>query len=151
VSLPAVTSPQYSKAMALGFKLEYSDTDRYWSTFDLMCKYVTEILVPYFVRQKERMGVRADQECILQLDVWSVHRSVTFRTWLDQNYSWLVYLFVLASCTSIAQPCDVGIQRPLKLAMKQVQHVDIFDKTVLLLDSGVDPTELRLDTKIATL
>ncbi|KAF8837348.1 hypothetical protein BDN67DRAFT_909341, partial [Paxillus ammoniavirescens] len=33
--------------------------------------------------------------------------------------------FVLTGTTGVAQPCDVGIQRPLKLAIKELQHEDI--------------------------
>jgi hypothetical protein len=150
-SLPSTTSPYYQEAMDIGIKFEYSNTNTYWSTFKLMCKWVTDILVPYFVQQKATYNAPEKQECILQLDVWSVHRSIAFRTWLDANYNWITYLYVPANCTGIAQPCDVGIQRPFKLAIKQAQHADIVEETLHLLQSGVDPENVRLDTSIGTL
>ena len=150
-SCPSRDSAFYEEAMNLGFKFEFSNTDTYWSTFDLMCKYVREILVPYFMEQKKRAATHDNQECILQLDVWTVHRSVAFRTWLDQNYPWIIYLFVLGGCTGIAQPCDVGIQRPLKLSIKRSQHADVVDETLGYLENGTDPAELRIDTRIGTL
>ncbi|KAH7917361.1 hypothetical protein BV22DRAFT_976149, partial [Leucogyrophana mollusca] len=98
-SLPKRTSSQFAEATKLGFKVEFSNTDTYWSTFELMCRYVTDILVPYWTRQKILHGASPDQECILQLNVWVVHRSVAFRTWLDTTYTWIKYRFVPANCT----------------------------------------------------
>jgi hypothetical protein len=150
-SLPQKSSPLFDEAAALGIKLEFSSTDTYWSTFDLMCKYVTTVLVPYWTKEKELAGAPADQDCVLQLDVWSVHRSVAFRTWLDKNYIWINYSYVPANCTPVAQPCDVGIQRPLKHVVKQAQHAAIVDETLSLLEDGVAPGDLRLDTTVGTL
>ncbi|KAG1871544.1 hypothetical protein F4604DRAFT_1926276 [Suillus subluteus] len=106
-SLPMKTTPQFKDTQDLGFKLCFSNTDTYWSMFQLMCDYVGDILVPYWTRQKELVGAPDDQECILQLDVWSVHKSIQFCTWLDQQYPWIKYRFVPGGCTGIAQPCDV--------------------------------------------
>ncbi|KIJ09610.1 hypothetical protein PAXINDRAFT_87232 [Paxillus involutus ATCC 200175] len=103
-----------------------------------MCDYVCHILIPYWNRQKEKVGAPDDQECILQLDVWSVHRSVQFRTWLDQNHAWIKYRFVPGGCTGIAQPCDVSIQRPFKLAVKRAQHADIVKESLSLLQKTDD-------------
>lgn len=150
-SCPSKGSLLYAEAEEIGIQFEYSNTDTYWSTFDLMCKYVRQILVPYFTMQKESAQADDNQECILQLDVWSVHRSIAFRTWLDQNYEWITYLFVPGGCTGIAQPCDVGIQHPFKLSIKQSQHADLVEETLQYLSKGTDPAKLRLDTRVGTL
>jgi hypothetical protein len=150
-SLPSNQAPYYQDAMDLGFKFEFSNTDTYWSTFELMCKWVTDILVPYFERQKKIHNAPENQECILQLDAWVIHRSVAFRTWLSTHYDGITYLYVPANCTGIAQPCDIGIQHLFKLALRQAQHADIVDKTLRLLQDGVDPENIRLDTSIGTL
>ncbi|KAG2140340.1 hypothetical protein BD769DRAFT_1332145, partial [Suillus cothurnatus] len=83
--------------------------------------------------KKELIGAPDDQECVLQLDVWLVHKSVQFCTWLDQQYPWIKYRFVPGGCTRIAQPCDVGIQCPFKLAIKQSKHADIVEELLSLL------------------
>ncbi|KIK91472.1 hypothetical protein PAXRUDRAFT_149437, partial [Paxillus rubicundulus Ve08.2h10] len=88
-----------------------------FSTFETMCSYVTAMLVPFWTEKKHHLNVPLDQPCILQLDVWVVHHSVTFHTWLDKNFDWIHYHFVPAGTTGIAQPCDMGIQHPLKLAV----------------------------------
>jgi hypothetical protein len=70
-SLPSSTSPFWAEATNIG------DTDTYWSIFDLMCKLIVDILIPYFTAQKLRYDV---PECVLQVDVWTVHRQIAFRT-----------------------------------------------------------------------
>ncbi|KAG1836697.1 hypothetical protein DFJ58DRAFT_637676, partial [Suillus subalutaceus] len=98
-SLPATTSAQHKEARQLRFEFCYSNTDTYWSNFDLMCSYVSDILVPYWKRQKELIGAPPDQECLLQLNVWLVHKSITFQTWLNETYPWIKYWFVPGNCT----------------------------------------------------
>ncbi|RDX54269.1 hypothetical protein OH76DRAFT_1330810, partial [Lentinus brumalis] len=98
-SLPKKNSPGYSDAIALGFLFEVSNTKTYWSTLATMKSYVRRILVPYFARQKERYPDRPDQKCIWQIDVWSVHRSDEFRTWMKITYIWIIVIFVPGGCT----------------------------------------------------
>jgi hypothetical protein len=72
-SLPSKKLPPlHNEATSLGIHLELSNTDTYWSRFNLMCKYVNTILVLYWLHQKEIIGADPDDECILQWDVWSV-------------------------------------------------------------------------------
>jgi hypothetical protein len=149
-SLPQRSSLLYEEALSLGIMFEFSKTDTYWSTLELMCKYVTEILVPYWTKQKELVGAPPDQECILLLDVWTVHWSIAFRTWLDRTFPWIHYIFVPAGCTGVAQPCDVGIQCSFKHVIKQCQHTDVVDETLALLQAGTAPVDLRLNTTIGT-
>ena len=51
----------------------------------------------------------------------------------------------------MAQPCDVGLQRPIKLAIKELQHEDIVNETLTQLSSGTVPSEVRLDVTKGTL
>lgn len=150
-SLPSPNAPCYNEALELKFQFVFSNTDTYWATFETMCTYVTGILVPFWIEKKQQRGVPLNQPCILQLDCWSVHRSVAFRTWLDVNYEWIRYRFVPAGTTGVAQPCDVGIQRPLKLAIKELQHEDIVAETLTQLTAGRTADEIRLDVTKGTL
>ncbi|KAG2348488.1 hypothetical protein BDR05DRAFT_874926, partial [Suillus weaverae] len=59
-SLPVMMSMQYKEAQKLRFEFCYSNTDTYWSNFDLMCSYVLDILVPYWMHQKELIGAPPD-------------------------------------------------------------------------------------------
>jgi hypothetical protein len=141
-SLPHNSCEGLQEAIDLGFLFDFSGTNSYWSTFELMCKWVDKILVPYWVRQKECVGAPADQECILYFDIWAVHCSVAFRTWLDKSYPWIKYRYVPAGMTGLAQPCDVGMQRAIKLVIKQSQHADIVDETLGLLRAGTAANDL---------
>jgi hypothetical protein len=132
-SVPSKSTPQYKEVMELKFKISYSSTHTYWSTFPLMCEYVNDILVPYWEEQKVLLNAPADQECILHLNVWSVHRSIQFCTWMDMTYPWIKYHFVPGGCTGVGQPCDVSIQQPFKLTVKQTQHADIVNESLVRL------------------
>ncbi|KAG1876946.1 hypothetical protein C8R48DRAFT_591009, partial [Suillus tomentosus] len=72
-------------------------------------------------------------------------------TWLDVNYEWIRYRFVPAGTTGVAQPCDVGIQHPLKLAIKELQHEDIVAETLTQLTAGRTADKIRLDVTKGTL
>ncbi|KAG1722970.1 hypothetical protein EDD22DRAFT_790241 [Suillus occidentalis] len=102
------------------------------------------------MEKKWQRGVPLDQPCILQLDCWVVHHSIVFCTWLNANYDWICYLFVPAGTTGVAQPCDTGIQCPLKLAIKELQYSNIVLEIVTQLVDGTTPDDTRLDvTKLA--
>lgn len=50
------------------------------------------------------------------------------------------------------QPCDVGIQRVLKHALKRAAHVDLVKETVEQLDAnGGDADQVKYDTTLGTL
>ncbi|VDC04887.1 unnamed protein product [Peniophora sp. CBMAI 1063] len=53
--------------------------------------------------------------------------------------------------TGLAQPCDVRIQCPYKLAIKRSQLQDIYDETLRQLANQVDPDDIHLDHMIGTL
>ncbi|KAG2065561.1 hypothetical protein BDR04DRAFT_1234494 [Suillus decipiens] len=53
--------------------------------------------------------------------------------------------------TGVTQPCDVGLQHPIKLAIKEFQHADIVDKMLTQLSSGVVASEIHLDVTKGTL
>ncbi|KAF8836369.1 hypothetical protein BDN67DRAFT_911297, partial [Paxillus ammoniavirescens] len=61
------------------------------------------------------------------------------------------YWFVPGGCTGIAQPCDVGIQHPFKLAVRWSQHADIVEESLSLLKKQDDVPIIRLDMSLPTL
>ncbi|KAG8720050.1 hypothetical protein FRC09_010184 [Ceratobasidium sp. 395] len=150
-SVPDSNSPGYSEAIELGFLLDYSNSDNYRSTFETMQRWVSKILVPYFVSQREKHGLPLSQRCILQIDCWSVHRSERFLTWMADNYPWTDIKFVPAGCTGLFQACDVDIQRILKVAIQNTAHADIVAETVGVLGTGVKPEHVVNDQSLATL
>ncbi|KZS86417.1 hypothetical protein SISNIDRAFT_420935 [Sistotremastrum niveocremeum HHB9708] len=146
---PGINSPRYEEAIRLGLKFVASKTDTYWANFGTMKRWIMEILVPYYIGEMKKLGL-TDQQCILIIDVWSVHRSKEFLTWMAENYSWITIYFVPGGCTGIFQPCDVGIQRPFKLSLARECHFDLVKETVSQLDAGKDAVNVRWDKKIET-
>jgi hypothetical protein len=135
-STPSRNAPSRAEAEKLGFCFEYSGTATYWSNQAMMKAWVTQILEPYWRPKMVELNVPS-QECLLQLDVWKVHRSQEFMGWMKEQYPWIVLDFVPAGCTGLWQPCDVGIQRPLKLSIKHNQQSEIVNETLAQLQQGI--------------
>ena len=143
-SLPSPNTSDYLQATKeLKFRFE-SGGNNHWSTLSTMQSYVQDILVPYFEDHKQDH----DQICIWQIDCWSVHRSAEFRHWMYNNYPWIRIHYVPANCTGLFQPCDVGIQRVLKLAIKRTALQDIINDTKEQLDSGVTPSMVTFEKRL---
>ena len=147
-SLPSSKAPGYSKATEeLKFHFESSKGGNHWSTIETMKSYVNNILAPYFESHRKRLSL-PNQICIWQIDCWSVHRSLEFRSWMYTAYPWIRIHFVPANCTGLFQPCDVGIQRVLKLAIRRSALKDIVDHTTTQLSSGVAPNQITFEKRL---
>ena len=147
-SLPKPTALGYEKAtQELKFLFEFSKTDNHWSTIRTMKNYVSETLAPYFESHRKKLKL-PNQICIWQIDCWSVHRSLEFRSWMRAAYPWIRIHFVPANCTGLFQPCDVGIQRILKLAIKRSALSDIVDHTMNQLSLDTPPDQITFDKRI---
>ncbi|QRV83006.1 DDE superfamily endonuclease [Ceratobasidium sp. AG-Ba] len=136
-SLPHCSSSGFLDATKHGFRLEFSGTESYWANFTTMCDWVSHTLAPYFREMIKANSLPVDQRCMLLIDCWSVHKSLLFRLWLKENFSWIIMLYIPANCTGLFQPCDVGLQRILKLAIRNSAHSDIMKETLDALESGV--------------
>jgi len=101
-----------------------------------MKNFVNKILAPYFDKKKEELGLPQSQKSLWQIDVWLVHRSDEFRSWMRKTHLNIIIDFVPGGCTGVHQPCDVGIQRPLKLSMRKSYHEDIVRDLLSELDNG---------------
>ncbi|KAF7798423.1 hypothetical protein EIP86_009644 [Pleurotus ostreatoroseus] len=150
-SLPSSTARMRAEADQLGFRFESSKTDTYWSTFETMCSYIDHILTPYLDRKKRELGLSHDHMAILQLDVWSIHRSEQFSTWIQEHHPRLIRDYVPPGCTPIWQPCDATINRVVKITIRQSQHEDIMSETLTQLNAGVAPAEVKLDLTLGVL
>ncbi|KAF4621853.1 hypothetical protein D9613_012075 [Agrocybe pediades] len=136
VSLPAPTATNYDDCIKAGFLFEVSGTKTYWSNQSTMRNFVNKILAPYFDKKKEELGLPSTQKSLWQIDVWSVHRSEEFRSWMRKMHPTIIIDFIPGGCTGVHQPCDVGIQRPLKLSMRRSYHEDIVSEFLTELDNG---------------
>ena len=68
---------------------------------------------------------------------------------MKEHHPDIIMDFVPAGCTGVAQPCDVGIQHPIKLSMKRSYHEDILEDMCQQLDAS--KIELSIDEKLGTL
>lgn len=149
-SVPSKNAKGYAEIERRGFLLDYSGTKTYWSNIITMQRWVSKILVPYWNAKKLELNLD-DQECLLQLDVWSVHRSREFQDWVRKTYPWIILDFVPGGCTGLFQPCDVGIQRPLKLAARKSQQNDLLQEAKRKLESGDMAEFIVFDKTLGTL
>jgi hypothetical protein len=147
---PPSTARQMNRAKKLGFEWDHNRST-YWSNQDTMRRYVSRFIVPFFARKKRELGYAVDQVCLVYLDVWSVHRSQEFRNWVRATYPWLWLIYVPGNLTGLFQVCDVGIQRPFKLAVRRAQLQDLVHATTRHLDRGGDETDFSLETRIGPL
>lgn len=150
-SCPQHSARNYDRAVLLGFKFEPSRSKTYWSTQATMVLLVTDIIAPYFDRQKKELGLPNSQCAMWMIDCWSVHRSQEFRDYMREKHPTIIVSFVPANLTGLAQPLDVGIQRVLKQSLKRSAHKDIIDETTRHLESGKPPASFKLDTTLGTL
>lgn len=149
-SLPTRNAPGREDASQLGMIYSWNPAT-YWSDLSSMKVFFEKIIVPYFMRQKELLHYPEDQECVVLLDCWSVHRGKEFRRLVHQNWPWLRLRYIPGGTTGLAQPCDVGIQRPYKLSIKRSQLQDVVSETLTHLKADDDPSSLKLDSRIGTL
>jgi hypothetical protein len=149
LSLPAASAPNYDDALKARFKFEFSGTKTYWSNQETMRAFVNDIFTPYLDERKVELGLPIAQKSLWQIDVWSVHRSEEFRDWMCIKHPNIIIDFVPGGCTGVHQPCDVGIQRPLKLSTRKSYHEDIVNDFLKELDKG-NPM-LRLNNSLGVI
>lgn len=148
-SCPSPKSPNYDNLVNGGFLLEESKTKTYWSNQKTMRSFVDKILAPYFDSEKVKLGLPPTQKALWTIDVWSVHRSNEFRDWMHKKHPTIIIDFVPGGCTGVAQPCDVGIQRPFKLSLKKSYHEDIVSDVLAQMSDNA-PT-IKIDTRLPIL
>ena len=65
-----------------------------------------------------------------------------------KSYPWIWIHYVPANYTGLFQPCDVGIQQVLKLAIRWTALKDIVDDTMVQLNKGAKPEKVVFVKKI---
>ncbi|KAJ8592551.1 hypothetical protein M405DRAFT_686519, partial [Rhizopogon salebrosus TDB-379] len=98
-SCPSTSSDRYDDSLNAGFRFEFSNTKTYWSTHETMHDLVDNIIAPYFDKKKRELGLPLTQKSIWQIDVWSVHRSKEFRTWMKNTHPTIILHYVPGGCT----------------------------------------------------
>lgn len=68
--------------------------------------------------------------------------------WMWKTHSTIIIIFVPAGCTGLFQPCDVGVQLPIKHSLKKSAHEDIVNEVLRQLDASVSPQKVTIDSGI---
>jgi len=113
-----------------------------------MFSWLENVLVSYFKKQEHQKN---DGKCILVLDGWRVQMQPAFRSYVDLHHPWLILKFLPPNCTSAMQPMDVGVQKPLKDAMRQVFSVYLSEVSRLQLAAGVPRADIRVDCRLSVM
>ena len=137
-------------AKRLRFRFESTMSPKHWSNMETMKNYVKYVLAVYFNKKRTQLG-RPNQRCLWIIDCWSVHRSQEFRNWMEANYQWILIRYVPGGCTGVFQPCDVGIQRILKHAMRKTALSHVVNETIAHLEKDKDPGTIVLEKGICEL
>jgi hypothetical protein len=137
-SCPQSTAPCYEECVSHSFRFEFSKTDTYWSTQETMESLVDKVIAPYFDAEKKALGLPPTQKAIWQIDVWSVHRLAKFQSWMKKYHPSIIVQFVPGGCTGVLQPCNIGIQRVFKHALKRSYHEDIVKMMTAQIESGAE-------------
>ncbi|KAL2610879.1 hypothetical protein R1flu_022571 [Riccia fluitans] len=148
-SLPSPPRLMFLKEQ--GWNLNCIET--HWSTITSMKEYIQQVIMPFYrstcAQRNLEMG---QQRMILLLDCYSVHTSVEFRSWMKKNYNFICLLYIPGGCTSIAQPADVVLQRPLKAAIHREFQICAAREVARELDNEhSDVSSFKLNTSMQNL
>ncbi|KIK77064.1 hypothetical protein PAXRUDRAFT_167970 [Paxillus rubicundulus Ve08.2h10] len=103
-----------------------------------MQSLVDDIIAPYLDKTKHQLGLPSTQKSLWQIDVWSVHRSEEFRTWMTKCHPMIILDYVPGGCTGQFQPCDVRVQRVFKHSLKRSYHADVVQQISAQINDGVE-------------
>jgi hypothetical protein len=65
-----------------------------------------------------------------------------------KTHSTIIIIFVPAGCTGLLQPCNVGVQLPIKHSLKRSAHKDIVNEVLRQLEAGASPQKVTIDSGI---
>ncbi|KAE9401925.1 hypothetical protein BT96DRAFT_956382 [Gymnopus androsaceus JB14] len=151
-SCPSKQLPYYQAALDVGIQFVFSGTDTYWANHETMHPCMNKILVPYIEEQKQKLNLPKNQKTLWTINVWAVHCSKEFRSWMHKNHPNIILDYVPGGCTGVGQPCDVGMQHPFKLSTKQSYHEDVVQNFMKQIQDDKKGTgTLTVDNHIPTL
>jgi hypothetical protein len=113
---------------------------------------MTDIVVPYLKKTNERLLLPPSQKSLVNMDVWAVHQSAEFKAWMKANHPDIITNYVPGGTTSIFQPCDVGINRPFKHAIRRLFHQDMVSQYLDKIEKAKENnTQVKFDRNLKSL
>lgn len=117
-----------------------------------MQSYIKKIIEPFIKSKIKQHNLESGKDhALLIFDCWSVHKSQAFMGWLQNNYPTFHFVFIPAGCTSVSQPADVLLQRPLKHEFSNQYTEWTTTQTLAQIKSGGKPADVRITKDIKTL
>ena len=107
--LPTLTSHEVAEYRPL-----LCATENHWSNDESIKLWVERVVVPFLLRRKRVLKLKADHPSMLVWDVHWSHRHASTRELISKEYPWLRLMYVPARTTSFLQVADVAINAPLK-------------------------------------
>ncbi|KAH8914171.1 hypothetical protein BT69DRAFT_1233202, partial [Atractiella rhizophila] len=86
------------RSLGLGFVHSFSGGTSYSTTIWTFKECVTRIFDPFIESQKAEHGLPTCQCVILYINVYSVHRSQEFLTWMMETHPHVIIMFVPGNC-----------------------------------------------------
>eukprot|EP00731_Ephydatia_muelleri_P034776 Em0076g9a len=120
----------------LGWSITWSDN--HWSNLETSTLLFDTVHLPYLLEATKKLNLPDDTQR-------------GFLAHLKNKAPWLIVKFILANCTSVLQPMDVGIQKPFKDALRAVFAAYIMALHMNMIKDGVPPDEQSVDLRISVL
>ncbi|KZT31660.1 hypothetical protein SISSUDRAFT_965831, partial [Sistotremastrum suecicum HHB10207 ss-3] len=99
-STPSDKSESYAECISAGHRFIPSRTKTYWTNQHCMQDFIISIIVVEIALIIATKNLNPQtQRALLLLDVFSVHRSQEFLTWMRQKYPNIIIIFVPGNCT----------------------------------------------------
>jgi hypothetical protein len=140
----AIPNDKETNYLVNKYKWKLEQTKNHWSSLYSMQQYVTTVIRPFILSQITEHALPLNSHALLIIDCWSVHKSKQFLEWMKVNYPNYHIIFVPAGCTSVAQPADVILQRPLKHEYKNQYTSWTVQQMVESIKSGTNPVDCQL-------
>ena len=118
----------------------------HWSNETTMLEFIDTVLVPFMVKQREKLQLPPDQAGLAIFDVFAVHRTDAVLKRLEECN--IKQVFIPGGCTGELQPLDVAVNGCFKMEMKKCFTNWFASKVTAQLDS-VDKENSPVDLRIS--
>ncbi|KAJ7062655.1 hypothetical protein C8F01DRAFT_947638, partial [Mycena amicta] len=99
-SVPSTNVPHRTDCDEAGFCFVPSGvTGNHWSSQQMMQEYVEDILEPYLAKTRAELKLHDRQKALWIIDVWSVHRSKEFLSFMRNHHPDILIDFIPGGCT----------------------------------------------------
>lgn len=111
--------PAAADHLAVQQEMHFTHSENHWSNLDTTKDWIRRIVEPWRLRKVAEHNLPMDAHTLLILDVWHVHISAEFRSWLEEDFPRYHLRFIPPNCTADLQVADVALNFPLKHAIKK--------------------------------